>query len=82
MTATVIGCVWGAHRTLAERFASFGEAVPTYEWCEQQWAADLRQKAPGDSAVPAWLTQELFFRWRTHVRTVGQQQTLDLGGVA
>lgn len=82
MTGSVIGCVWGAWRELSERFERFGEAVPTYEWCEAEWRADLAKKAPGDRAIPVWLTQELFFRWRQHVRTEGQQLTLDLGANA
>lgn len=32
----VIGCVWGAHRTLIEEL---GDDSPTYDWCEAAWLA-------------------------------------------
>ena len=79
MTASVVGCVYGAHQALVERMDRIGEPAPTYEWCEQQWNDGLRNTAPGDRAIPAWLLQELFFRWRHHVHATGQQLALDLG---
>jgi site-specific DNA-methyltransferase (cytosine-N4-specific) len=56
----VIGCVYGAHRRLAERWADF----PDYEWAEAHWTATLRKRAPAGGALPAWLEQELWCLWR------------------
>jgi site-specific DNA-methyltransferase (cytosine-N4-specific) len=57
---TVIGCVHGAHRRLAERWADF----PDYAWAEAHWTATLRKRAPAGGALPAWLEQELWCLWR------------------
>ena len=61
---TVIGCVWHAWRSLDHL-----DPAPSYEWCEEQWNAGLRRTAPGDRALPAWLTQELGCRWRAQQAT-------------
>jgi site-specific DNA-methyltransferase (cytosine-N4-specific) len=57
----VIGCVWGAHRTLAERHPDF----PAYTWAEQTWTERLRQRAPSGNALPGWLETELWSAWRS-----------------
>lgn len=72
---TVIGCVWGAWRSLQEQW---GDAAPPYDWCEHDWHTTLRHRAPAPSYLPDWLRQELWFRW---TRGLGdaQQLSLDLG---
>jgi hypothetical protein len=79
---TVIGCVYCAWRTLTERHDGF----PSYDWCEQQWTATLRKRAPGSAAVPAWLEQELWCLWRRE-EAVGRperyhQPAMVFGGAA
>jgi hypothetical protein len=75
---SVIGCVWGAWRTLTERD---GDQAPTYQWCEQQWRNGLAKTAPGDSAIPAWLTQELWSRWRAQ-NAADRAQRIESGEIA
>jgi hypothetical protein len=60
MSAGVIGCVWGAHRRLAEKWSDF----PDYAWSEAHWFETLRTRAPGAAYVPTWLEQELWCLWR------------------
>lgn len=57
---SVIGCVWGAHRRLAERW---GGEFPDYAWCEREWER-LRKTAPSGNGLPGWLEQELWAAWR------------------
>lgn len=57
---TVIGCVWGAHRALAETHPG----IP-YDWCEAEYVGRLRKKAPpAGNALPGWLRSELLWAWR------------------
>lgn len=78
MTGTVIGCVWGAWRTLQD---DLGPGAPTYEWCETQWRNGLSKTAPGDSALPAWLTREMWSRWRAE-QAADRAQRIATGEIA
>jgi hypothetical protein len=75
---SVIGCVWGAHRILAERHDGF----PSYAWCEDMWKSRLRAKAPAPAAVPNWLEMELWAAWRRHLAGDRPPAQLRLEGVA
>lgn len=57
---SVVGCVWGAHRSLMEQW---GDEFPSYEWCEAEWVR-LRKKAPAGNGLADWLRSELFWAWR------------------
>jgi hypothetical protein len=57
-TEGVIGCVWGAHRTLA---AELGDAAPSYRWCEDVFNHVRRHAPPPGPDLPVWLLRQL--RW-------------------
>lgn len=75
---TVIGCVWGAHRKLAD---TLGDDAPDYEWCEAEFER-IRHRAPAPAALPSWLYMELFFNWRRETVQPRERQLSLFGGAA
>jgi len=57
----VIGCVWGAWRTLSDEL---GIDAPDYEWCEAEWRRVRRSMPPPGPALPEALTEHLRATWR------------------
>jgi hypothetical protein len=62
----VIGCVWGAHRTLYEKLGD--DAAPSYEWCEAEWLRAPEGALPpvGDKRLPDELVKYLEAAWQDH----------------